>query len=55
MTLTRHLLDQPAGCLPRVTEDDGLADGDHAVDVGNASVLGFGCVTVDIVLFNVIH
>ena len=36
MALARHLLHQPGGCLPGVTEDDGLTNGDDAVDVGNA-------------------
>ena len=55
MSLTGHLLDQPAGRLPGVTEDDGLANGDHAVDVGDAAILGIRVIAVDVILLDVAH
>ena len=38
-----------------MAEDDGLADGDDAVDVGDAAILGIRVIAVDVILLDVAH
>ena len=54
MAVLPHLLRQPGGRPPRVAEDHGLANGDGAVDVGDAPVLGLRGLTVHVALLDVI-
>ena len=42
VAVRRHLLHQPGGRPPGLAEDHGLADGHHAVDVGDGGVLELG-------------
>lgn len=55
MSVRREFGRQPAGRFARVTEHDGLADGDHAVDVLDGPVLGVDVVAAHVVLFDVVQ